>query len=201
MDQQEPEYEEQSRRQVVHEMNGHFLFNALSVIMVMTRKKPSCAGELEKDFSDYLRGAMTMAGGEQGWVPLSLELRVVRAYLHIQSVRFMGKISYEVSISNEEALVPSGVLRCLVENAVSHGICRKGREGYVYIEQQVIDNRHFISVTDNGVGFDTSILKDIPQGGIARVRSVLEQIKGAGLEIYSAPGCGTQAELILPFRI
>lgn len=195
------EFEQQARKQVVHELNGHFLFNALTVIMVMTRREPSCARELEKEFSDYLRGVMTQAGGEQEWIPLSLELRVVRAYLHIQSVRFMGKITYELEITNEDALVPAGVLRSLVENAVSHGICRKTEGGRVSIEQEITESRHHLCVIDNGDGFDIDILDPVSHGGIGRARSALEQTKGASLEIFSAQGCGTQAELILPLRL
>lgn len=192
------EFEQYARRQAVHELNGHFLFNAMTVIMVMTRRAPLCARELEKEFSDYLRGVMVQAGGAQEWIPLSLELSVVRAYLHIQSVRFMGKITFEMEIRNEDALVPAGVLRSLVENAVSHGICRKTDGGYVSIEQEITGSRHCIYVTDNGDGFDINILDPTSQSGIGRARSALEQTKGAGLDIFSTRGCGTQAELILP---
>lgn len=193
--------EKQARRRAVHELNGHFLFNALTVIMVMTRKEPSCANELEKEFSDYLRGVMTQAGGEQEWIPLSVELNAVRAYLHIQSVRFMGRITYDLDIVNEDALVPSGTLRSLVENAVSHGISPKRDGGRVHIEQEIAGNRHRLCVTDNGNGFDINQLNPTSWGGIGRARNALEQTKGAGIKICSARGCGTQAELVLPLRL
>lgn len=201
MEEESCDVEQQVRRKTVHELNGHFLFNALTVIMVMTRKEPLYAHELEKEFSDYLRGVMTQVGGVQEWIPLSGELKVIRAYLHIQSVRFEHKFMYEISTINENTFVPAGMLRELVENAVGHGIRHRMEGGFVHIEQEITGEKQCLYVTDNGKGFDTDALNAAMDGGISRARSVLEQVKGATLEIFSMPNCGTQAKLVLPLKI
>lgn len=184
------ELERQARKQAVHELNGHFLFNALTVIMFMTRSEPLCARELEKEFGDYLRGVMTQAGGALEWIPLARELRIVRSYLHIQSVRFMGRITYELEIGDEDALVPAGMLRSLVENAVSHGICHKTGDGCVRIAQEITGGRHRLCVIDNGEGFDVNALNPIAQGGIRRIRGTIKQIRGASFDIFSKQEIG-----------
>lgn len=201
MEEEPFDVEQQVRRQMIHELNGHFLFNALTVIMVMTRKEPLCARELEREFGDYLRGVMTRVGGTQEWIPLSKELKAVRAYLHIQSVRFEQKFTYEISIKNENTFVPAGVLQDLVENAVGHGIRHKTEGGLVHIEQEITGEKQYLYVTDNGKGFNIDALDAVIDGGISHARSMLEQVKGAALEVFSMPSCGTQAKLILPLKI
>jgi LytS/YehU family sensor histidine kinase len=194
------EAEQRLRREVVRELNGHFLFNALTVIMVVTQEEPLQARTLQKEFGVYLRGAITQVGSVQEWIPLSEEMKMVRAYLHIQNVRFMDRFTFESKIDNERALVPSGVLRHLVENAVGHGLCQKNTKGWMRIDQEVRAQVQHLHVMDDGVGFDTSVLNERAYGGIRRALCILEQIEGAQLTISSRPGSGTHAELTLPLR-
>jgi LytS/YehU family sensor histidine kinase len=193
------EAEQGLRREVVRELNGHFLFNALTVIMVVTQEEPLQARTLQREFGVYLRGAITQVGGVQEWIPLSEEMKMVRAYLHIQNVRFMERFTFEITMCNEDVLIPSGILRGLVENAVGHGLCQRTIGGRMCIDQEIKKDVQHIHVLDDGGGFDTRILKET-SGGIGRALRALERVEGAQLKISSRPGSGTHAELILPLR-
>jgi LytS/YehU family sensor histidine kinase len=190
--------EQQIREETIHQLNEHFLMNALTVIMVMDQKEPAQAKVLQREFGYYLRGVLTQAGGGITWIPLEQEWQVVEAYLHIQQVRFMDRIQYECVMTDTDALVPEGMLRTLVENAVKHGLCKKGSTGHVWICQEIECHKQHLYITDDGAGFDTASLKDLKRGGICRTRSYLEKLEGAALYVESAPGAGTRAELVLP---
>ena len=116
------DYEEIIRKKVIDELNSHFLFNALSYICAVEKRNPDRACELTKEFGDYLRGAMRTSACMGEWVLLSDELKPIRAFLHIQSLRFPGRLSYSIETEDEAAMVLAGSVRAFVEASVHAGI-------------------------------------------------------------------------------
>jgi two-component system LytT family sensor kinase len=95
-------------------------------------------------------------------------------------------------------------LQPLVENAVRHGVERRG-EGRIEIVGRHIDADVELRVSDNGVGMDPSLTEAVLAGrgggvGIANVQARLQTTFGPeyGLEIDSAPGRGTTVTMTLP---
>jgi two-component system LytT family sensor kinase len=95
-------------------------------------------------------------------------------------------------------------LQPLVENAVRHGVERRGR-GRVEIVGRDIDADVELRVTDDGVGMDGARASEILAGqgkgvGLMNVQARLQAAFGPayGLEIESALGRGTTVTMTLP---
>jgi two-component system LytT family sensor kinase len=102
------------------------------------------------------------------------------------------------------AAVPVLSVQPLVENAVRHGVERRGR-GRIEIVGRDIDADVELRVSDDGIGIEPGRARRILAGegagiGIANVQARLQATFGRdyGLEIESAPGRGTTVTMTLP---
>jgi sensor histidine kinase YesM len=106
--------------------------------------------------------------------------------------------------------VPTLILQPIIENAIVHGIAPKSEGGTVSIlVKQSGDDLH-IQVVDNGVGFDTSTLREAsrkgesersrPSIGFQNIDLRLRLLYGEAyhLQVASTPGAGTTVELKIP---
>ena len=77
---------------------------------------------------DLLRGSLDNRAAKE--ITLGEELALLEHYLDIESVRFSDRleVSIDVSPSVKQHLVPTFSLQPLVENAVRHGVARRGGE-------------------------------------------------------------------------
>ena len=84
------------------------------------------------------------------------------------SMRFGQRLSIEREIDEEllSVQVPPLILQPLVENAFFHGIELSERQGALYIEIALQDDRLHIQVVDNGIG--------MPEGKLKSLRKTLE---------------------------
>lgn len=185
------------RNQIVHELNPHFLFNALMAIRVMTKNSPAEACRLEMDFSNYLRAGID-AISVGGMVSLKEELKQIKAYLHIQQVRFPGKLKYEIKIEQDEWMLPRQLLLIFVENAARHGVCYSEAGGELFLEQRIINKEQILLIRDTGKGFDTSVPAQKSGGGIQRAYQMIRYLQGAEIDIESSTGAGTCVAIKLP---
>lgn len=103
------------------QMQPHFLFNALNALVGM-QAEDSAEQRFTLRLADLLR--LLLDAGERSTATLAEELRVVDAYLQIESVRLGARLalSMDVSAAAEDARLPAFILLPLVENAVTHGI-------------------------------------------------------------------------------
>lgn len=73
------------------------------------------------------------------------------------------------------------------------------RGGTVTVSTYETEKDYCVSVEDNGVGFDPSILQDSRQHiGIRNIRKRLAAMCGGTLTVESAPGKGTKALITVP---
>jgi signal transduction histidine kinase len=187
------------------QIKPHFLYNSLSVIAAQTTQEPQKAKSLLYDLTDYLRGSFHFKA-QDGRIPLSEELNMVRAYLSIEQARFEDLLRMEYDIEeNLDAMVPLLCLQPVVENAVRHGIFKRVEGGSVRLQIHREDSLVVIRVEDDGVGIPQEQLEHIRRGGSAGVglRNIQQRLgthRGAGLEIESAEGVGTAVTLKIPYE-
>ena len=97
------------------------------------------------------------------------------------------------------ALLPALSVQPLVENAIKHGLMGLESGGTVTVSSYETDMDYRISVVDDGVGFDTTILLDDREHiGIRNIRGRIEAMCGGTLTVESAPGKGTKAVITIP---
>jgi len=204
--------EREKLQQLRSQINPHFLFNTLNVIMYTSQQeKAERTYALIGSLSRLFRYAL---GSNESQVPLIREVQIVDDFYALYKARFGERLRMCWHISPEvdlpDTLVPSFILQPLVENAFKHGLAPKEEGGCVDIYVQEEDDILKIAVQDDGVGMSREALKalrdhlqDPPTTGehigvynvAARLRLRGERY---GMDIRSEQGKGTAAELRLP---
>lgn len=142
------------------QVNPHMLFNTLDMIIGMATRK---------DFEAIVSACSCLAAmfryslSRDLTVPLGQELKHIKNYLEILSLRSAGRIQGEFALSDREAGVPIPKLSLqpFVENSVKHAFDRK--ESDCKISIRVERKRDFLTATirDNGCGFPEKVLSEL----------------------------------------
>lgn len=183
------------------QIQPHFLFNALATIGALCRKDGKKAHKAVSDFADYLRlNLSSLTRG--GTVPFEEELEHTQKYLKLEKLRFGEDLDVRYDIGYDQFGIPLITLQPLVENAILHGICKNENAGWVKISTDIEGDDVVIKVTDNGAGFDTTVLrtKNLQHKGIANVRQRLDSLCNGTLDIDSKPGEGTSVTVRIPLE-
>jgi two-component system LytT family sensor kinase len=181
------------------QLQPHFLFNTLNAISALIHEDPDAADRMLARLGDLLR--LTLLGGEQAEVPLRQELELLKRYLAIEEVRFADRLRVRLDVAPAalDARVPSLLLQPLVENAIRHGIARRGGRGRLDVSGSVDDARLRLVVRNDGPALQTPLLEGL---GLRNTRARLEELYGAEqlLAIENDPAGGVRTLLQLPFR-
>jgi two-component system LytT family sensor kinase len=185
------------------QISPHFIYNALAAIAGYIHSKPEEARELLTEFAEFTRYAFR---GQRAYVTLADELNYVEKYLRLERARFGDRLEVRLQVAPEvlQAVVPVLSLQPLVENAVRHGVERRG-QGRIEIVGRHVDADVELRVIDNGVGMDAERAADVLAGhgggvGIANVQARLQASfgPGYGLEIDSRVAHGTTVTMTVP---
>lgn len=195
------------------QIDPHFLYNTLEVIRKMALEKASPEiAQMAVDMGNIFRYS---AKGEDE-VTLEEEIAIVKSYIRIQQMRFVGKIEVFYFIPEEvlHLRVMKMLLQPIVENSIFHGLEPKNQKGSLYIGARLEAGTLVITVKDDGVGIAKDqldrMLKELESetadtrehvGTLntnARIR--LYYGKEYGISIESCPEDGTTVTMRLPRR-
>lgn len=208
---QEKEFEELRQELVMSrvrnsasQMKPHFLYNALGSIQEVILEDPERAAALLEDFTIHLRSCIKAMDSDQP-IPFEQELENIKAYAHIENMRFGDKLDVRFELGETDFLVLPLSIQPLVENAIRHGVYQRGPEGgSVILRSWAEGDAWVVQVEDTGVGFDVHRyaervrLGDVDSTGLKNIRFRLERILGAALDIESQVGGGTTATVRIP---
>ena len=204
---------EQLRLQV----NPHFFLNSLNMLYLMVETKNL---ELTKDMLLCLLGYFRyVLKDKRAFVYLKEELDHVRNYLHIQELRYPGKLFYIAEIPEyfNNIPVPPLIIQGFVENCVK----------YAYSPSQILtitirvsledeENEPYvqIKIADTGLGFTEGILAELQNGamitdedgdhvGIWNTRKRLSHLyhDRAFLRFSNATDGGATVSILLPTQL
>ena len=175
----------------------HFLFNTLNSIASLVHADPAGAERMTGQLAALLRSALDSTA--MPLVPLDDELRVVRAYLDIERVRFGERLRYTVEVDNGAGglLVPRMALQTLVENSVKYAVSPRREGASIRVRAAAAGARLRVEVEDDGQGFNGAAR---PAGhGLDLLESRLRLLFGdrAALTIASSAR-GTAAAIDVP---
>jgi sensor histidine kinase YesM len=175
----------------------HFLFNTLNSIAALVHNDPAGAERMTVQLASLLRSSLDSSANPL--VTLDEELRLVRAYLDIERVRFGERLQYAVDLGENTGavLVPRMGLQTLVENSVKYAVSPRRAGAGIRVRARSMNGRVSIDVQDDGPGFDATIRA---QGhGLALLEARLAMLFGdaAGMRVDSRPG-ETTVTLDLP---
>lgn len=190
-------------RALYSQINPHFLYNTLDTIVWMAE-----FGDSEKviattkSLAQFFR--ISLSEGSE-WITLGEEIEHIQQYLFIQKQRYGDHLDYSIECSEayKSIKVPKIILQPIVENAIYHGIKELDGVGFIKINVEKCDHQLILTVSDNGVGFDSttqkSTLTKLGGVGIDNVNKRLQLIYGdeSGVRIESKIGIGTQVTITI----
>ena len=180
---------------MTNQTRPHFLYNTLNSIYYLCEKDPITAQKAVRDFAEYLRGNMESMEAT-ATVSFEKEMEHVEHYLSLEKLRFQDELKIEYDLNATAFQLPPLSVQMMVENAVKHGIEMKPDGGSVRIRSWETQEAFFVSVADDGVGFDPGTQAD--GMGITITKQRLESRCGGTLTLESAPGKGTTATICIP---
>jgi two-component system sensor histidine kinase YesM len=184
------------------QIQPHFLFNMLNGFITLNQ-----IGErelLEKSIID-LTLLLRYILNQTEMTTLEEEMHLIEKYSSLQQLRFGHRL--QVLMSCEDGVrpykVPKLILQPLVENAIIHGVeplnspCTLTVAADTVWEDGVLFVR--IRIEDDGVGFDTQLLDEHGQVGLANTRERLQLCFPDSLfRLESAVGVGTSIIIMIP---
>ncbi|WP_168121240.1 histidine kinase [Paenibacillus sp. HB172176] len=194
------------------QINPHFLYNTLNSINSLidlnrTEQIPKVIHALVQLFQYTMES-------ESEWVTLKEELTGLTSYIDLQQIRYRHK--FDVNYDFPEELLSQSVLKMtlqpIVENAIFHGIKKRGR---ITVGGDVRGADIVLYVEDNGVGIgadqlETLLDKTYQTGkrtlkgynsiGLRNIHERLQLHFGPryGLRIQSESGRGTRIDIVYP---
>ncbi len=188
------------------QMNPHFLFNTLSlVIRNIQMGEGDTAISLIKATSQLLRKSIEI-GNET--ISLDEELDLLEKYLFIQKIHCKGRISIKLDVRKSymdlEVKIPPLIIQPLVENSIRHGLKDTVSDGRVTVLVEEKADMIRVEVQDNGCGMPEEVINRIlshkKAEGIGLInayeRLCLFYHREDCMEIDSGPG-GTRITLFL----
>lgn len=189
------------------QIKPHFLFNTLNAISSFCDTDPGYAQRLIDDFSNYLRQSFDFKSLEM-YVSLERELSLTNSYVEIEKARFGDKLKVIFDIDNTiKTRIPLLSIQPLVENAIMHGLRKKGGGGNVTISVKKVNEVVHVSVEDDGQGIPRDrlavlLMPEADHGiGLWNIDRRLKKIYGKGLNIESSPGKGTLVSYTIPLEV
>ncbi|MCL1697970.1 ATP-binding protein [Lysinibacillus sp. BPa_S21] len=188
------------------QIQPHFLFNTLNSIASLSTIDTDRMIDLMHHFGEYLHASFDVRN-LQRVVPLKDELELVRSYLYINQQRFGDLLNIEWDIDDHINIeIPPISLQTLVENAIRHGVLKQEEGGTVCIRIKDFLDYVAVSVIDDGVGIDPSIIDELQSGshssksgvGLRNTDLRLKRIYGQRLQIKSTINEGTNITFHIP---
>ena len=184
---------------MMSQIRPHFIYNTLGSIEQLCKLDPPKASELVHDFAKYLRGNFGELDNPKP-ILMSQEMEHVRHYISIENVRFPD-MTFFFEMKSEDFYIPALTIQPIVENAIKHGLMKLSKGGTIHVVSYETDTDYCISVADDGVGFDTSVLVDERKHvGLRNIRERLKVMVDGKLEIESTVGVGTKVLVTIPRR-
>ena len=182
---------------MMSQIRPHFIYNTLGSIEQLCSFDPQKAGELVHNFAKYLRGNFGELDNPKP-ILISQEMEHVRYYTSIEKVRFPD-MTFSFEMNADDFQIPALTIQPIVENAIKHGLMKLEKGGTIQVVSYETDTHYCVTVTDDGVGFDTSeLLDERKHVGIRNIRGRLAAMVGGTLEIESTVGVGTKVLITIP---
>jgi len=129
------------------QIQPHFIYNSLSIIRSLAKRDSEKAVLCIDTFSEYLR-AHIGALRTDDLIPFEKELENVKVYLSLVHADYTREMEVIYDLAVTDFLLPPLSLEPIVENAIHHGISRRG--GKIVIRTYEEEGCIWLLVADNG---------------------------------------------------
>lgn len=191
----EAELESTRQRALLSQIKPHFVFNSLTAMQALYHKDVREGDAALENFAHVLRSSIDAVEGAET-IPFDDEVQNVLRYFELQNLRTDGALTLLLDLEETAFEVPVLSLQPFVENAVKYAGTERIAGGCITLSSSRTESGILVKITDNGVGFDTSVP---PHGvGMRNARERLARVSNATVQIDSAPNAGTQISIVFP---
>jgi LytS/YehU family sensor histidine kinase len=183
------------------QINPHFLFNALNTVYGIIPREAAGARRTVLNLADIFRYFLQ---SDKILIPLSDELKIVKAYLEIERLRLGPRLQTEIQVDKEaeQTLIPILSVQPLVENAIKHGASMRSDEGWLRLTAHSTDDSVTIKVEDSGPGSmsDAALTQQTGASvGLVNVTRRLQLCFGPDAGVHMEQGAfGTRVQFSVP---
>lgn len=148
-----------------NQINPHFLYNTLESIRseAMLAELDSVA-DMTEALATFFRYTISKV---ENLVTVEEELQNCETYFRIQQYRFGDRLSLDIQCDAEDrdelyrSRLPKLTLQPILENSIIHGTELKIGTGHLTIRLQRTQKRLLISVSDDGIGMEETVLEQL----------------------------------------
>lgn len=149
-------------RVLTEQIKPHFIFNALTTIKSSYHGNLTAGDNALELFSEYIRKSLSLIDNEV--MPFEQELKNISHYIDFINACKPRPFCVIYNIDVTDFSVPAFSLQPFVENALKYSKVNEKDGGYIMISTSSEGEFVKISIADNGVGFDSSQLKEGAHG-------------------------------------
>jgi hypothetical protein len=183
------------------QLNPHFIFNALNSIRALVDENPKKSKLAINQLSNILRSSL--ASDKKGFSKFEDELKIVKDYLGLESIRFEERLQTEFDIhpASQEFYVPSLMIQTIVENGIKHGISKLTAGGIIQVKTTVEND--FLKIHIRNTGHMNSVQANGEGLGLKNTIQRLKLIYGdeASFRIVNENNNFVLTEIVLPQNI
>lgn len=132
------------------QLNPHFIFNSLNSIRALVDENPGKSKQAINQLSTILRSSL--ASEKKRLTKFDEELKIVKDYLGLESIRFEERLKTEFDIHPESHnfFVPPLMIQTLVENGIKHGVSKLTAGGIIQLKTTVDRGRLKVLIRNSG---------------------------------------------------
>lgn len=112
-------------RVLQNQVNPHFLFNSLNVLISEIKHSPNTAVEFTRKLSKVYR--YVLQSKNHDLIALNKELKFIDSFIFLHKVRIGDALDYSINIPEEtlQMQLPPLTLQILIENAIKHNVANE----------------------------------------------------------------------------
>jgi hypothetical protein len=164
------------------QMNPHFMFNAMNVLVHMINLAPKkAAEEFAISFARLMRKVLEHS--KKSFISIEDEISTIEDYLYIQKQRLGPDFDYVIQCPSylRKIQIPTMIIQPLIENAIIHGVSQVDYPGKISVVFSGDVPFWQIVIADNGIGIHNGQKKSLhtkkSSFGISLVQKKLELLK------------------------
>jgi hypothetical protein len=169
------------------QLDPHFFFNALNVVVSFVRSDPRRAEKLLTQLSTLMR--TSLADFDREFATVRREMGFVERYLDIMKARYEARLDVTTALDPNtlDCHIPSFLLVPLVENAIKHGVDRQPGRNSVEISS-LRTNGTITFVVKNSLAANSAAPGAFGHGtGLSNTRERLSAIYGSRYHLEAGP--------------
>lgn len=143
------------------QINPHFVYNTLNIISSKSMESGNEEViEICNQFAQMLRYSTDLRSIT---ATLGEEIENARRYLLLSKARYEDQLNFVIDIPAqfESLLLPKLTIQPIIENALTHGYAGRSDQRMITISGTVANGMLYLTIRDNGNGFDKEVLKQL----------------------------------------